>query len=129
MKNILVAVALAATVVTVQADAASDVKAPSCAIAKSALDEAIKTGDKTIIDTVNKAYAELGCLASPVTPPVAFPVADCAALKASLDAIKSTGVQTAIDGGNKTYKDAGCGAEALYGSLAAVAVAIYATTF
>ena len=90
---------------------------------------AIKTGDKTIIDLGNKAYADAGCLASPVPSPVAFPVADCAALKAALDAIKSTGVQTAIDGGNKTYKDAGCGAEALYGSLAAVAVAIYATTF
>ena len=89
------------------------------------LDEVKSSGVQSAIDALNKAYADLGCLASPV----AFPVADCAALKASLDAIKSTGVQTAIDGGNKTYKDAGCGAEALYGSLAAVAVAIYATTF
>ena len=38
MKNILVAVALAATVVTVQADAASDAKAASCAAFKTSLD-------------------------------------------------------------------------------------------
>ena len=94
------------------------------------LDEANKTiTDKTTIDALNKAYAELGCLASPVASPVTSPDAKCAALKAALDYDKSTGVQTAIDGSTKTYKDAGCGAEALYGSLAAVAVAIYATTF
>ena len=81
MKNILVAVALAATVVTVQADAASD-KAAACALAKTALDAATKAGVQADIDSTKKAYA-----------------------------------------------DAGCGAEALYGSLAAVAVAIYATTF
>ena len=82
MKNILVAVALAATVVTVQADAASDAKAAACALSKTVLDEA------------NKA-----------------------------------GVQAAIDANKKAYADLGCGAEALYGSFAAVAVAIYATTF
>ena len=82
MKNILVAVALAATVVTVQADAASDTKAAACALSKTALDEATKAG-----------------------------------------------VQTTIDANKKAYADLGCGAEALYGSLAAVAVAIYATTF
>ena len=93
------------------------------------LDEVKSSGVQSAIDALNKAYADLGCLASPVPSPVASPVANCAALKAALDAVKSTGVQTAIDGSNKTYKDAGCGAEALYGSLAAVAVAIYATTF
>ena len=82
MKNILVAVALAATVVTVQADAASDAK------------------DAT-----------------------------CAAAKVTLDAAKANGMQETIDATIKAMKDAGCGAEALYGSLAAVAVAIYATTF
>jgi len=46
-----------------------------------------------------------------------------------LDAAKSSGVQAAIDTANKAYTAAGCGAEALYGSLAAVAIAIYATTF
>jgi len=44
MKNILVAVALAATVVTVQADAASDAKAASCAAFKTTLDAASKAG-------------------------------------------------------------------------------------
>jgi len=78
MKNILVAVALAATIVTVQADAVSDLA--------------------------------------------------CSTAKTGLDLANSSGVQTAIDTAKKTVTQA-CGAEALIGSLASVAVAIYALTF
>ena len=50
MKNILVAVALAATVVTVQADAASDEKALKCTGLKAALDLAKSASVQTATD-------------------------------------------------------------------------------
>ena len=53
----------------------------------------------------------------------------CISAKAGLDAAKNSGFQIAIDLAKQTCSDAGCGAEALYGSIAAVAFAIYATTF
>ena len=78
MKNIVIAVALSAAVVSAQT--ADDAKKASCAAAKLAWDNATTAG--VAVDTFKKAYTDLGC-----------------------------------------------GAEALVGSLAAVAVAIYATTF
>ena len=50
MKNILVAVALAATVVTVQADAVADAKAASCTAFKATLDAAKSAGVQAATD-------------------------------------------------------------------------------
>lgn len=43
--------------------------------------------------------------------------------------VKADAAQTKIDAAKKGLGDAGCGAEALVGSLAAVAVAIYVITY
>lgn len=63
------------------------------------------------------------------TPAPAPAKADCVALKKAMDAAKTAGVQANIDTTTADWKKGGCGASALYGSLVAVAVGIFATAF
>ena len=56
--------------------------------------------------------------------------AQCTILESYFDAmVKADAAQTKIDAAKKGLDDAGCGAEALVGSLAAVAIAIYVITY
>lgn len=103
-----------------------------CSAATAKLDAKFKINPTD--PTIDTDVAALGAGCSWTKPPAPPAKADCVALKAAVDAATALKVQANIDSTTTAWKNAGCDAtkkdaSALYSSLAAVVVGIFATAF